>query len=422
LKAINVGHPVPFTPPTFTKKLTEEQLRYRVHSKKQKVDTSAADDPDEYARISTFSCSAVDYGYWWLELMGDGDDIITDYETIRDDLLAYAYGVWDHIKTGGDHGAENYALEWLGALPGTRESRRLIGDYILNEADILNHRVFEDAVAYGGWCVDLHAPHGLLDFDLLPSECHVFEGVYTIPYRSYYSKNISNLMMAGRDISTSRLGLASTRILGCCAIGGQAVGTAAAMCVQYSCNPRELAPRVPELQQRILKDDSFIPGVTNQDPKDLAKKAVFTASSQKANGAPSNVINGISRRLDENTNAWISDGISENGETITMSFDTVQKVSQLCLTFDSDFHYPIRITMSANRQAQQRIGIPAELVKDYTVFFKKNGKVVKTIEVRANHQRHNVLDFDTVECDNVAIHIHSTNGSNDITIYEIRAY
>lgn len=138
------------------------------------------------------SSACVDYGYWWLELCGDGEDIITEYEAIRDDLIAYAYGIWDHIKNNKEgiheHHAENYALEWVGALPGVRESRRLVGDYLLSETDILEHKIFEDAVCYGGWCVDLHAPHGLLDFNLLPSDCNFYDGVYTIPYRSYYSK------------------------------------------------------------------------------------------------------------------------------------------------------------------------------------------------------------------------------------------
>jgi len=422
IKAVNVGRPIKFTPPSFAKHLSEEQLRYRVHSKTQKVDASQAPDPAEWLRLSAFSCAAVDYGYWWLELMGEGDDIIPDFETIRDDLMAYVYGLWDHIKNGGDHGADNYALEWVGSLPGMRESRRFMGDYVLSETDILDHKMFPDAVAYGGWCVDLHAAHGLLDFDKLPSDCHHFLGVYTIPYRSYYSKNISNLMLAGRDISTTKLGLASTRIIGCCAIGGQAVGTAAAMCIKYGCAPRELAPHIPELQQKLIKDDAFLPGILNEDPTDFAKTAIFTASSYKSCGKPENVINGITRRLDDKTNAWVSDGISDNGETLTMKFKKACKLSQLRLTFDSDFHYPLRITMSANRQGQQRIGIPAELVKDYTVNFKKNGKIVSTVDVKDNYQRQNVLDFAAVECDTVDMVIHSTNGAEDIVIFEVRAY
>ena len=422
MKAVDTGHPVKYEPPAFAKKLTEHQLRYRVHSKTMKVDASMAPDPEEWLRLSACSCAAVDYGYWWLELMGDGDDIIPDYEKIRDDLMAYAYGLWDHIKNGGQHGAENFALEWVGALPGMRESRRLLGDYVLNECDILEHRQFDDAVAYGGWCVDLHAPHGLLDFDVLPSDCHHFTGVYTIPYRSYYSRNIRNLFLAGRDISTSKLGLASTRILGCCAVGGQAVGTAAALCVKYNVLPRELAPHIPEVQQLILKDDGFLPNILNQDEKDFARKATFTASSAKANGTPQNVVNGISRKLGDETNAWISDGLSANGETLCMKLDAPRTISELRLTFDSNFAYPIRVTMSANRQAQQRIGVPPELVKDYTITAFRNGKAVYTKEIKDNHQRHNVVAIPPTECDAVEFRFTATNGAADVTVYEVRAY
>ena len=422
MKAVDTGHPVKYEPPAFAKKLTEHQLRYRVHSKTMKVDASMAPDPEEWLRLSACSCAAVDYGYWWLELMGDGDDIIPDYEKIRDDLMAYAYGLWDHIKNGGQHGAENFALEWVGALPGMRESRRLLGDYVLNECDILEHRQFDDAVAYGGWCVDLHAPHGLLDFDVLPSDCHHFTGVYTIPYRSYYSRNIRNLFLAGRDISTSKLGLASTRILGCCAVGGQAVGTAAALCVKYNVLPRELAPHIPEVQQLILKDDGFLPNILNQDEKDFARKAMFTASSSKANGAPQNVVNGVSRKLGDETNAWISDGLSANGETLCMKLDAPRTISELRLTFDSNFAYPIRVTMSANRQAQQRIGVPPELVKDYTITAFRNGKAVYTKEIKDNHQRHNVVAIPPTECDAVEFRFTATNGAADVTVYEVRAY
>ena len=422
MKAVDTGHPVKYEPPAFAKKLTEHQLRYRVHSKTMKVDASMAPDPEEWLRLSACSCAAVDYGYWWLELMGDGDDIIPDYEKIRDDLMAYAYGLWDHIKNGGQHGAENFALEWVGALPGMRESRRLLGDYVLNECDILEHRQFDDAVAYGGWCVDLHAPHGLLDFDVLPSDCHHFTGVYTIPYRSYYSRNIRNLFLAGRDISTSKLGLASTRILGCCAVGGQAVGTAAALCVKYNVLPRELAPHIPEVQQLILKDDGFLPNILNQDEKDFARKATFTASSAKANGAPQNVVNGVSRKLGDETNAWISDGLSAEGETLCMKLDAPRTISELRLTFDSNFAYPIRVTMSANRQAQQRIGVPPELVKNYTITAFRNGKAVYTKEIKDNHQRHNVVAIPPTECDAVEFRFTATNGAADVTVYEIRAY
>ncbi len=422
MKAVNMGHPVSYTPPKFAKKLTEHQLRYRVHSKTMKVDASMAPDPEEWLRLSACSCAAVDYGYWWLELMGDGDDIILDYEKIRDDLYAYAYGLWDHIKNGGDHGADNYALQWVGALPGMRESRRLMGDYVLTESDILEHRMFDDAVCYGGWCIDLHAAHGLLDFDLLPSDCHHFLGVYTIPYRCYYSKNIKNLYMAGRDISTSKLGLASTRIIGCCALGGEAVGKAAALCRKYGCEPRALTPHIGELQQMILRDGGYLPNVKNTDGKDLCLRATATASSSVAGGEPENVINGVSRKIGEDSNAWITEGISADGETLSLKLDGKYVVKEVALDFESNFAYPIRVTMSANRQEQQRIGVAPELVRDYDVICMLEGREVSRTEVRGNYQRHNVVAINPVGCDEIRICVHATNGAPGIVIHEVRAY
>lgn len=228
--------------------------------------------------------------------------------------------------------------------------------------------------------------------------------------------------MAGRNISATKLGMCSTRIIGCCAIGGQAVGAAAALCTKYGCNPRELTPHIKELQNLILKDDGFLPGYVNTDENDLARTARFSASSCVAGGEAQNVIDGISRRLGDATHAWVSDGIAENGETLTMSFDSARELSQLRFTFDSDFRYPIRVTMAPNRQIQQRPGIPEELVKDYDVVFKKDGKTVKTIEVRDNHQRHNVLSFDKIECDTVELKVYSTHGEKEITVFEVRAY
>lgn len=430
LKAVDMGHPVPFTPPAFAKKLTERQLRNRIHcaAMKDTIDVSFLPDPAEYKRTSMTSSSCNDYGYWWLELMGEGDDIIAEYETIRDDLFAYCYGLWDHIKNNKegvhDHGAENYALEWVGALPGMRESRRLIGDYVLNETDILEHRSFEDAVAYGGWCVDLHAPHGLLDEEKLPSDCFWYRGVYSIPYRCYYSQNIKNLFMAGRDISTTRLGLASTRIIGTCAVGGEAVGIAAALCARYGLLPRELATEghIREVQQTILKNDGFLPHVKNEDPADFARNAAFTATSAKPFGMPDLVGNGVNRKLGEEWNAWVSDGVSPAGETLTMRWEEPHTVGMVQLTFWSDFRYPIRVTMSPNRQKQQRAGVPAELVRDYDVIFYQNGREVRRETVRGNHQRQNRVRVEKTVCDRIDIRVIATNGYENVVIFEIRAY
>ena len=143
--------------------------------------------------------SNADSGYWWIELGGQYDDIIRDGEVIRDELLKCVYGVWDHLKNVGDHGVENLDLDWVGIVPGYRESRRIEGDYLLNENDVLENRIFPDAVAYGGWQMDEHVRGGIRDLDKIPSRILNFNGCYTIPWRCYYAKDLENVMLAGRD-------------------------------------------------------------------------------------------------------------------------------------------------------------------------------------------------------------------------------
>ena len=422
-RAKDMGHPVKFTPPSFARKYTEHDLRFRMHCKNHKIDFSASEDPKENERLSGISARGCDYGYFWIELMGEGDDIIPETEKIRDDLYAVLYGAWDHIKNGGDHGAENLALDWVGAFPGGRESRRLIGDYILNENDVYNHTRFEDAVAYGGWCLDIHCPHGADQLDALPAgNCHYVDGIYTIPYRCYYSRNIPNLFLAGRIISATRWGFSSLRILGTCAVGGQAVGAAAALCGKYHVLPRELAPHIPELQQLLLKHDAFIPNLVNQDERDLARTAVFTASSFVPGGEPQKVADGVSRKLGADSHAWISGKISPDGEKITMTFPKPETVSEIRLTFESNFAFPIRQTMAPNRQAQQRPGVPMELVKDFDIHFMLEGREVGVKPVRDNHQRLCVVKTDSVKCDSVIVHVLATNGFDQAVIHEIRVY
>ena len=420
-KAVDRGHPVAFKKPDFARTFTEEELKYRTHSAVHGAQIKGEVDK-AYVRMTSFSTSSVDYGYWWIELPGETDDIIDEYEQIRDELVSCIYGIWDHLKNGGDHGAENYDLEWVGMLPGSREGRRLIGDYILNENDILSNRQFEDAVAYGGWPMDIHTAKGLYDIDELPSRVISFDGAYTIPYRSYYSKNISNLMMAGRDISASKMAMGSTRVMGTCAVGGQAVGTAAALCIKYDCDPRGAQEHMRELQQMLLKDDAYIPGIWNEDPKDLARRAKVTATSAREGCPPENVINGISRDEDGHRNLWISCKGRTEGEMLTLHLADRQPVSEVHLTFDSNFHYPIKITLSRKRQAQQRIGVPPELIRDYTVTLWQGDKKAAKQTVTENVQRKNIVTFPTTECDRVTVMVHKTNGSNEAHIYEIRVY
>ena len=420
-KAVDRGHSVNFKRPEFAKVFTEEDLKYRTHSKLQKAQVKEGAD-EAYLHSATVGSAQVDYGYWWIELAGEKEDIIDEYEEIRDDLVACIYGVWDHLKNGGEHGAENYDLEWVGMLPGMRESRRLIGDYIISENDILNNRQFDDVVAYGGWPMDIHTPNGLYDFDELPSRVIAFDGAYTIPYRSYYSRNIKNMMMAGRNISASRLAMSSARVMGTCAIGGQAVGTAAAMCIKYGCEPRDISAHIDELQQQLLKDDCYIPDIYNTDEKDMARTADVTATSSLNGFGAENIISGVSRRTGADENMWVSGVIGKDGETISLKLKKACTISQIRLTFDADFSHPIKLTMSKVRQKQQRIGVPPELVKDYTVTLWSDNKKVAEKVVIGNIQRLNVIDLEPAVCDTITVTVKTTNGAVNARIFEIRAY
>ncbi|MDR1177142.1 MAG: FAD-dependent oxidoreductase, partial [Treponema sp.] len=415
-KAVNRGKPVEFKTPEWAWHFTEDQLKYRKHSSPQTVKTLSEGKNGGISYTSPLAENiatdgyCVDYGYWWIELPGTGDDIIGEYEKIRDDLVGCIYGVWDHIKNGGDHGAADYDLLWVGMLPGVREGRRIVGDYILTENDLIAGRIFDDAVAYGGWPIDNHAPNGLLDFDKLPSFVYCLEGAYTIPYRCFYAKGMSNLFVGGRILSASKLAMSSTRVMGTCAAGGQALGTAAAMCVERRLKPGELLGHIGDLQQALLKDDCYIPGHKNTDKADLARSASVQASSFLPGREPERVINGVTRSEGKEINYWESDGIKVRGETLTFDLAGEAEISQVRVTFDSNLSRPVKITLSSKRMAQQEKGSPSELVSDYRVTLYHKGAAVAEKEITDNYQRLNMVDFEKTHCDRVTITCLKTRG------------
>ncbi len=416
-KAANVGHPVTFVPPVDALHFTEEQLRFRKHS--AAVPKEILEKASEKELKFITDGFAQDYGYWWIELPGNTDNIIEEYEDIRDMLVRAVYGIWDHIKNGGEHGADNFELTWVGMLPGVRESRRIECDYMLNETDLLENRRFDDTVAYGGWPVDNHVPGGLFDFDKLPSEVYPFSGSYDIPYRSYCVKGFDNLFVGGRCMGASKLAMASTRVMGTCSIGGQAIGTAAAqLCQNGRDNIRDID--IAALQQALLKDDCYLPLQKNEDTADLARGASVTASSEEYPAA--NVLTGVTRRVGDSQNCWRSNGLSDDGEWLKLSLNGEAVVSTVQLVFNSNFEMEKKITLSSRRQQQQVPGVPAELVRDYDVTLLRDGQTVATQQVRGNYQRLNRVSFDGILCDAVEVKVLATNGVPYADVFEMRVY
>ena len=220
-------------------------------------------------------------GQWWLEHRGDIDDI-WDAEQARDELIRISFGYWDYIKNAWpeQQRAATYALTYVPIVDAKRESRRLVGDYILTQNDVMSAAVFPDRISYGGWPLDVHHPRGIFSGKEGPFDCNPHVPIYTIPFRCLYSKNIDNLLFAGRDVSVTHMALGSVRVQGTLAALGQAAGTAAALCLEHGVTPRGLYEhRIDELQQTLVKHDQYIPGIVNEDPDDLARTATVAASS-----------------------------------------------------------------------------------------------------------------------------------------------
>lgn len=252
----DVGHPVKYVPPTFAKNILETTIPER-----------------RIIRTGDSGCY-----YWWIEWGGELDTV-HENERIRDELWSAIYGIWDYIKNSGKFEADNLTLEWVGAVPGKREYRRFEGDYMLTQHDVLRQEPFSDRVAFGGWSIDLHPPQGM--YAEASGSKHMYsDGIYHIPFRSLYSVNVSNMLMAGRNISASHVAFGTTRVMATCAVMGEAAGTAAALCADRQVSPRQLYERhLEQLQQTLLRQDASIIGLANSDPLDLARSANATASS-----------------------------------------------------------------------------------------------------------------------------------------------
>ena len=151
---------------------------------------------------------------------------------------------------------------------------------MLHQADVVEQKSHYDAVSFGGWSIDLHPADGVYSDD---NGCHQWhsKGVYQIPFRSMYSRNVSNLLVTGRLISASHVAFASTRVMLTCASNGQVAGTAAAVCNKHGLLPRELAKEenVSLLQQKLLRSGHFIPGIPQAGDCDLALSADLSVSS-----------------------------------------------------------------------------------------------------------------------------------------------
>ncbi|MHC4873976.1 MAG: FAD-dependent oxidoreductase, partial [Planctomycetota bacterium] len=318
--------------------------------------------------------------FWWIEL-GGTRDTIKETENIRDDLLKVTLGVWDHIKNQVDYKGDNWGLNFMGFLPGKRESLRYVGDHMLCQNEVRAEGKFDDLIAYGGWPMDDHHPDGF-EYPGKPTIFHPAPSPFGIPYRSLYSKNISNLLFAGRNISVTHAAMSSTRVMATCAILGQAAGTAAALAAKNNTNPRGVYKNhIKELQQTLMDDDAddaYLPW-HKREISELSKTAELTSSE----GEAENLRNGLGREIGDADNSCT---VSKNG-AIEYSFAEEKQVTTARIVFDSDLQGRT-LNMRANYPLdREEIKVPETLVKSFRIEIKQNGEWTKFYSEPENFQR-----------------------------------
>ncbi|PPL00487.1 FAD-dependent oxidoreductase [Parapedobacter indicus] len=257
----DTGKPIQFIPPSF-----------------------AADVSKEIPRFRNFKANEHGCQLWWVE-HGGRLDTVHDTEQIKWELWRVVYGIWDYIKNSGKFPeADTMTLEWVGMIPGKRESRRFEGEYMLSQRDLIEQRTHPDAVAYGGWSIDLHPADGVFSERQPCNQWHS-KGVFQIPYRCLYSRNISNLFFAGRIISVSHVAFGATRVMATSAYVGQAVAIAATLCREKGITPGQLYHRghMDQLQRELMKSGQHIPELAlADDTADLVHEARIAVSSELA--------------------------------------------------------------------------------------------------------------------------------------------
>lgn len=353
-------------------------------------------------------------GEWWLENRNDYDDL-WEQEYTRDALIRVSAGFFDWMKNSWPERerVKKLKLKTLGTFNAKRETRRLIGDYVITQNDYRTRPDFEDAVFYSGWNIDVHHIKGIFSGKEGAFTCDEKIAVTPMPFRSLYSRNIENLMMVGRCISTTHIGMGPTRVMLTGACMGQAVATAALLCKKYGLDPREVGKQhMDELQQTLLKDGHSIPGCFNHDPGDLALTAAVTADSWEENGEPQNVINGINRAADGANYAWISKEALP--QSLTLTLKQPQEIRQVRVTLDMPF---ARYTMG-----YQEMPVKEETLADFTVEICVDGIWKCVGRVENNIQRLVAVDFAPEAASAVRINALRATGIDRAIIPEVRIY
>lgn len=361
---------IKYTPPEWSAKLTDQDFDNR----KPNI------------------CNDIE-NFWYLEL-GGNQDTINDTEALRDQLIPLALGTWDYIKNSGNFQTETWDLDFLGFLPGKRESRRMCGEYMITQSDISDGKVFEDEIAYGGWPLDDHFPDGFYHRGV-PNTHYSTPAPYSLPYRALYSKNVDNLFFAGRNISMTHMAMSSIRVMATCALLGEAVGKAVSLATTYNCSPHDIyCHRLNELQILLLNADCFLPSKTRQISEQCEKAYLSGANDIIRNGQDRpHAIYGTS---EDNCCCKIS-----LYSRVIYHFDAYI-ISSVHIVFSSDLD---RLTLAGTEverekstRSNYRLGyhqqhMPLTLCKEFILLGELDGIEYELIHIKNNRKRSYHLDI-----------------------------
>ncbi|MBI4908912.1 MAG: FAD-dependent oxidoreductase [Acidobacteria bacterium] len=398
--------PVPFRAPAWARKFTEKDLSLRSHREWE-------------------------YGYWWAEWGGELDTVHGN-PRIRHELLRIALGVWDHIKNDcpraaddptaayekwmdgeapprTSEGPENWSLDWVGMLPGKRESRRILGHHVLTENDVVSGRLFDDAVGYGGWWIDVHPPAGIDAVHEYPTAQIEVAYLYSIPLRSLISRDIVNLFLAGRNISATHLAFASTRVMATCGVMGQAIGTAAAHAAAVPLCDMTAAQHIRAIQQMLAEDDAFL--LQPPAPRDLARESRITASSEAAGYSCAHIASAFTRAtspalhpsLPDSPNQWRSTALPA---WIELRWPAAVAIREIDLIFDTGFERELTLSMSDAYTAKMIRAPQPETVSHYKLTANRAviAEVTDSFQRLCRHKFQQPLLTDHLRLDVLATH------------------
>lgn len=346
-----------------------------------------------------------DNNFWWIEFGGEFDTI-ADALDIQFELKRIAYGVWEYMKNHPDGRCRDYDLDWIGSLPGKRESTRYVGPHMLTQGDVMSGGHFEDVIAYGGWTLDDHDPEAFHKKGKISNE-YVTPIPFGIPFDCLYSVNVPNLMFAGRDISATHMGLSSTRVMATCALLGQAAGTGAYVALKYDTTPAGVRQdHIAELQDILEDDDCML-------PFRWRKVSPLTLSAKTA---PENepLRNGIDRKYDGVDNGvWVPAG----DLSMEYSWKKPQTLTGVRLIFDSDFVYRGK-RMRKLEATTERVEMPKMMAKSFRIEarYKKEWKTV--YECGENIKRLVKVSFDApVKADAIRLVVTETWGDSSAHVF-----